>query len=134
MQCVVETGWTCDTAVPNVCSPIPGDGLTRGSEQCDDGIRAPGNRHTLNGDGCTTTMTLEVGWTCTNVLYPVTASPGSICVAICGDGIVVPTETCDDGAAASAISSDGCTAFVSAAPNTSGVGVQCRQEVYIGVE
>ena len=41
-------------ADPGVC----GDGKIRGSERCDDG-------NTVNGDGCSVSCAVELGWICT---------------------------------------------------------------------
>ncbi|UCE62348.1 MAG: hypothetical protein JSU63_11665 [Phycisphaerales bacterium] len=57
-----------------------GDGTKQGSEQCDDS-------NTLSGDGCTSSCTLELGWTCN--IAP--------CTPICGDGLLRGTEQCDGG-------------------------------------
>ena len=44
-----------------------------------------------NLDGCSSTCQVETGWTCSNSAMP------STCTPICGDGIVVQGEICDDG-------------------------------------
>ena len=44
-------------------------------------------------------MTVESGYTCD--------TPGSDCTTICGDGIMVGSQTCDDG---DSIGGDGCSA------------------------
>src|SRR5262249_30295002 len=76
--CKLEVGFTC-TGQPSVCTAICGDGLVRGTEECDDG-------NTVSGDGCSATCKKE----------------------FCGDGIVnnSGTEECDDG---NADETDGCT-------------------------
>jgi hypothetical protein len=47
----------------------------------------------VNGDGCSSSCQVEVGWTCGggDSLNPDTCSP------ICGDKLIVGKETCDDG-------------------------------------
>lgn len=98
--CQVEDGWYCrngepdatgGAAAPDVCIEVPCDGLRVGVEECDDGASAPRffnaafqtETYTCaNGDGCSTTMTVEAGWNCTG---------GSrwhrdFCQEICGDG------------------------------------------------
>lgn len=50
-------------------------------EKCDDGA-------TSNGNGCSSTCTLETGYSCEDL--PSTCSP------VCGDGIRTGTEGCDD--------------------------------------
>jgi len=52
-------------------------------EACDDG-------NTSASDGCATDCTtVEHGYTC--------PTAGVLCVSVCGDGIKVSTEDCDDG-------------------------------------
>jgi cysteine-rich repeat protein len=58
------------------------------SEQCDD-------NNTTDGDGCSSTCTIEPGWKCTT-------SGTSICVLACGDNIVDPGEECDGGSCCTA--------------------------------
>lgn len=81
------TGWQCTHTADGVnststCIPIPGDGLVRGNEECDDG-------NLINLDGCTATMTMEAGWT-------FSFTEPTVCTEICGDNRVVGDETCDD--------------------------------------
>src|SRR6185437_11144275 len=54
-----------------------------------------------SGDGCSSTCTVESGFTCTT-------NPGapSTCATTCGDGIVAGGEQCDDG---NALGGDGCS-------------------------
>ncbi len=68
------------TTLPPVC----GNGSVENGEQCDDG-------NTASGDGCSATCQLESGFTC--------PTPGMPCTVLlyCGDGILTPPETCDDG-------------------------------------
>ena len=63
-------------------APVCGDGVTEGSEACDDG-------GTVAGDGCSALCALEPGWTCSGA--------PSACDTVCGDGIMAGTEECDDG-------------------------------------
>jgi fibro-slime domain-containing protein len=100
-NCTVEPGWTCPkaangtggacTQVQNVC----GDAILAAGEECDDGNKA-------NADGCSSTCTVEAGWTCPVV--------GAACQksAYCGNSVVDLTigEQCDDGNAAGG---DGCS-------------------------
>ena len=87
------------------CRKLPetvcGDFRRSDSEECDDG-------NTVSGDGCSSSCTLEAGWTCAKGpthLDPGTA-PGDMCTSICGDGLVVAGEACDDG---NYRGDDGCT-------------------------
>jgi fibro-slime domain-containing protein len=90
----MEDGWACATPGQrcenlNLC----GDGLVTGAEQCDDG-------DTTAGDGCDASCQIELGFEC--------PFPGAPCIALCGDGVLLPSmEICDDG---NTSAGDGCTA------------------------
>jgi len=63
----------------------------------------------LSGDGCETDIlfsTFHCG-VCNNECGTGYACSNGGCVAVCGDGIIAPPETCDDG---NAIGGDGCSA------------------------
>ena len=68
-----------------------GDGVTQGTETCDDG-------NTTSGDGCATNCRLEQGFTCTGT--------PSVCTFACGNGAITGTEKCDDG---NVVPADGCS-------------------------
>ncbi len=94
--CQLETGWTCPTPSGNplssACVPICGDGLVEGTEACDDGCGGNGCSGLDNGDGCSSTCTIESGFSCN-------ASEPTVCSAVCGNGTVqTGFETCDQGA------------------------------------
>ena len=82
----------------DTCTPICGDGirhLWHSAEQCDD-------NGTAAGDGCGATCQIEAGFAC---------SGGSItskdtCASVCGDGLRVGDEACDDG---NTVSLEGCS-------------------------
>ena len=93
--CTVETGYTCTTTVPSVCTTTCGDGVIAGTEACDDVAPAE------SGDGCSATCTVETGFICTG-------SP-SVCATVCGDGLIGGAETCDQGGG-NVIPGDGCSA------------------------
>jgi cysteine-rich repeat protein len=61
--------------------PVCGDGLLTEDEGCDDA-------NDVDGDGCSSTCTIEEGWQCND-------QPSS-CFAVCGDGILAGDEQCDD--------------------------------------
>lgn len=96
-SCDVETGWNCTGSQPSVCvrQQVCGDGVLVLPEKCDD------NDNTVppsSGDGCSSTCTVETGWTC--------ATPGAACTKTCGDGVIAAgAEACDDG---NNVSGDGC--------------------------
>lgn len=62
---------------------VCGDAIIEGSEVCDDG-------NIINGDGCSSTCTVEFGYTCTG-------SPESVCSSTCGDSQKASNEACDEG-------------------------------------
>jgi fibro-slime domain-containing protein len=106
--CRVEPGFDCTggTGTPQAgpCTPVPegrcGDARLAANEFCDDG-------NSVDGDGCSSTCTIEAGYDCPN-------GPGSLCVQVgrCGDGLVnVAGEQCDDG---NTTGGDGCTAHCKA--------------------
>jgi cysteine-rich repeat protein len=125
--CQIEQGWTCDNdPPPSVCTPICGDGLVRGSETCDDhNDVACGSC----GAGCTTAGigTCDVGVGCaqnsdctTNACDTVTTHE---CLAVCGNGTVEGSETCDDhNSLACGTCGVGCTDGGSGATCTAGQG------------
>ncbi len=63
--------------------PVCGNGVKEAAEACDDGAL-------VNGDGCSSTCTVESGFACTG-------TAPSVCDGICGDGIIKGSEECDDG-------------------------------------
>src|SRR5699024_6492710 len=88
-SCTLEDGYYCDTP-GSPCAPTTcGNGTVEGTEQCDDGNLIP-------FDGCTASCTNEP------------SCSGGTCVAVCGDGVILPggTEECDDG---NTIAGDGCS-------------------------
>ena len=66
-----------------------GDGVVDGNEACDDG-------NASNGDGCSSTCTIETGWSCGD----------TGCTPVHGDGAIKGTEQCDDG---NTSNGDGCS-------------------------
>ncbi|CAE7765145.1 unnamed protein product, partial [Symbiodinium sp. CCMP2456] len=111
--CQLETGWRTKVQADSsklLLESICGDGLVVGSEGCDDGNLDP-------GDGCSTTCNMEPGFACTPedamtkpeaaAGPPFAAQNRSICVPVCGDGVVLVGngEECDDG---NRVPNDGC--------------------------
>jgi cysteine-rich repeat protein len=89
---VATTDYTLTvTCTPRVC----GDGTRAASEACDDG-------DTDNGDGCSSTCTIEPLFTCTGTMP-------SVCTGTCPNGTVQTAagETCDDN---NSTPGDGCSA------------------------
>ena len=62
-----QSGFECDVA--GQCNPLPacGNGILETGEQCDDG-------NTNNFDGCSSSCSIETGWTCINNPSPPPAS------------------------------------------------------------
>jgi MYXO-CTERM domain-containing protein len=60
-----------------------GNGNKHFNENCDDG-------DVMNGDGCSSTCAIEMGWTCMG-------NPSVCTFGGCGDGTLEPGEECDDG-------------------------------------
>ena len=94
-ECRLEPGFVCNAppappapTVPATChQTVCGDGVREGTEACDD-------KNTVDGDGCSSTCTLEPD-----------CGTGT-CVTKCGDGIKQGTEACDDG---NTVDGDGCS-------------------------
>ncbi len=83
--------WPVRGGISGGGTAVCGNGIVELSEQCDDG-------NTSNGDGCSSTCTIESGYTC--------AGSPSACVTTCGDGIMAGIEQCDDG---NTSNGDGCS-------------------------
>src|SRR5262245_50456545 len=84
----IEANHACPTpGRPCVTTVRCGDSVVAGTETCDDGedetTSAP-----ASGDGCSDTCELEPGFTCPR--------PGAQCRPLCGDGMTLGRETCDD--------------------------------------
>ena len=69
-DCMVEEGFSCsraDAASPDVCESLCGNSVRENEEsyreECDDGSRE-------NGDGCSSTCTVERGWECIQTNSP----------------------------------------------------------------
>lgn len=95
-DCVLEPTCTADS-----CSTVCGDGIhvADAGEECDDGNLSP-------FDGCDEQCQIEDGFACmttasalpsTKAPIEGTASARTECESVCGDGIAVADEACDDG-------------------------------------
>ena len=76
----------CDTSVDEdgACPSVCGNGDVESGEACDDG------QPPANGDGCSATCSIEIGWQCVG-------QQPSVCTTVCGDGILIEgVEACDD--------------------------------------
>jgi cysteine-rich repeat protein len=102
-SCEVSSGQTqclgCELgyqpAVPTVCSPVCGDGLLRGAEECDDD-------NTLSGDGCSGQCLIEDGFACqtaagnqSNCSQCVGATYQSANKTVCAPCVNYDCGTCD---------------------------------------
>ena len=81
------------------CASVCRDGKVAGTETCDDG-------NAQNGDGCSSTCSVECGFDCGS------AQP-SVCLSSCGDGKQASDELCDDG---NTVTGDGCSSTCSFEP------------------
>ncbi|CAI2383847.1 unnamed protein product [Moneuplotes crassus] len=87
--CQVEPGYSCRTIDASyTCLAYCKDGLKKPSEQCDDG-----QLDIATYPGCNLDCTIAVGYECLGG----TPSSADVCNPICGDGIKMPGEGCDDG-------------------------------------
>jgi cysteine-rich repeat protein len=103
--CTCDPGWTGAGCDGSIC----GDGLVRGGEQCDD-------NNLDDGDGCSSTCTVESGYTCD-------VSEPSICTD--DDECALGTHDCDVNAScANTAGSFTCTCNV----GFSGDGVSCADD------
>lgn len=103
-KCQVAKGYRCG---PNNsgCSQNCGDGYIEAGEKCDLGSEGQGVQHNGTGQGCTASCTVQTGWKCGP---KPTAYPTTVCLHICGNGLVEPEkgEQCDD---ANNENGDGCS-------------------------
>ena len=98
VSCRIEPGYLCSGS-PSVCSSTTcGDGVQEGAELCD----LDGDNGLFYGDGlgCSRTCTPEP------MCRPAGGGPTGACTTYCGDGMIVGSETCDDG---NTLDGDGCS-------------------------
>ena len=85
-------GWLCtggDHSSPSECVTVCGDSIVVHDELCDDG-------NTESLDGCDESCVPETGWTHENVTNPDGTALWTVATNVCGDGLVVRGETCDN--------------------------------------
>ncbi|MGB1592455.1 MAG: DUF4215 domain-containing protein, partial [Promethearchaeia archaeon] len=111
--CKLEPGFNCTYDAQHRlaggrCKPICGDGWWVLGEACDD--------HNLDDDdGCSSECKVEDGWVCgADGLRPDMNT--SVCIGLCGDGIKVSGEECDDN---NIRDQDGCTSSCKIEPGFS---------------
>jgi cysteine-rich repeat protein len=80
---------------PDTCYERCGDGRNAGYFACDDG-------NVLNGDGCSSSCSLEKGFVCSGG----TPYEKDVCDEVCGDGLNLGSYQCDDG---NLLDGDGCS-------------------------
>ncbi len=95
---VEDPGEDCDDGYADNCGTCNADcsGSGTGLGGCGDGIFCPEDNNEQcddanggDGDGCSSTCTVEDGWSC--------AGQPSRCSTTCGDGVTLGFEVCDDG-------------------------------------
>ncbi len=87
---------------PAVCQVVCGDKLITPPETCDDG-------NTIDGDGCSSTCTVEPFYTCDGC-----PQGPSTCIPFpCGNGVIGSGEECDD---ANHVDGDGCSSACTIEP------------------
>jgi MYXO-CTERM domain-containing protein len=99
--CAIESGWTC-TGEPSVCTDT--DECAAGSDTCDD------NATCTNAPAGSFTCACNSGY----------SGDGMTCASVCGDGIVVTGEACDDD---DTDAGDGCSATCTIEPGYSCTGM-----------
>ena len=99
-NCQVECGYSCstdDSSTPSICRPVCGDGIVSDTEECDPRsvVSTPQNP---SSDGCSSFCRIKVGWSCNQIALAcvLNNSQSQFCTPICGDGLVVSPEQCDD--------------------------------------
>ncbi|HEX8705916.1 MAG TPA: DUF4215 domain-containing protein [Myxococcaceae bacterium] len=149
-QCAVETGWTCPTGGGRCVATRCGDNLVAGDEECEDGDNPPaggdgcsatcrlerGYKCPTAGQACVTTRcgdgdvegteqcedgNNDMGDGCSPLCMREPQCSNGTCVAVCGDGVILPgdtTEQCDDG---NLRANDGCSPTCVLEP-----GFQCQ--------
>jgi cysteine-rich repeat protein len=98
VSCMIEPGWSC-SGTPSVCTASDcGNGVVEAGEQCD--LGADNGLFYGDGTGCSKTCTSEP------LCRDAGGGPTRACDSVCGDGMVVGAEQCDDG---NLVDNDGCS-------------------------
>ncbi len=124
--CGLEVGFKCPMPGSPCVAATCGNGMVEGLEQCDDGPWTADSTGTVKDrpyDGC---------YQCKReVNCPVGAGPGpTACTAVCGDGLLFPGETCDDG---NTTNGDGCSSTCTIEPGSTCVTVTAPLPAYLDV-
>ena len=101
--CLIEDAWECTNASPDdtctptnsTCNPKCGNGALDTDEFCDDGAN---NTADNQAGGCDTSCVINAGWHCPAAAPDSQCSIGESPIENCGDGVLTPSEDCDDGA------------------------------------
>lgn len=83
-------------AKPVFAEDLCGDFVIGPTETCEDGCGFDGCDAFDDGDGCSSTCSIETGWSCSDFDLG-NGQVLSFCSSICGDNLVVGFEGCDDG-------------------------------------
>jgi fibro-slime domain-containing protein len=104
--CKLEPGWVCPQAGKPCHRTVCGDGVVEGTEICDLGAKNGVFTGDPNNPGCSLSCTPEPK--CRDA-----SGTTHACASVCGDGMMVGTEACDDG---NTSSGDGCSALCKVEP------------------
>jgi fibro-slime domain-containing protein len=104
--CKLEPGWVCPQAGKPCHRTVCGDGVVEGTEICDRGALNGVFTGDPNNPGCSFTCTPEPK--CRDA-----SGTTHACGSVCGDGMMLGAEACDDG---NTSSGDGCSSLCKVEP------------------